>query len=127
MGSTALREKKTSTDKTKLNPAARDDTLMSKDTKRSVFVGKRTVFISLFNSDPPHAVQVCVCLFLSQSRGAHWPPLYDWQTELKIFVCVLLKKQRHLHLEGVKQININFSYLGKLSFKAKRSSVVKRN
>ncbi len=36
MGLTDLREKKTYTDKTKLNPAACDDTLRSKDKKRSV-------------------------------------------------------------------------------------------
>ncbi len=42
----ALREKKTYTDKTKLNPAARDDTLRSKDTKRSVCARNWTVFIS---------------------------------------------------------------------------------
>ncbi len=37
--------------------------------------------------------------------------------ELKIFVCVLLKKQSHLHLgcPGGKQINIKFSFLGELS------------
>ncbi len=37
--------------------------------------------------------------------------------ELKIFVCVLLKKQSHLHLRcpGGKQINIKFSFLGELS------------
>ncbi len=37
--------------------------------------------------------------------------------ELKIFACVLLKKQSHLHLEypGGKQINIKFSFLGELS------------
>ncbi|XP_067248579.1 neoverrucotoxin subunit beta-like isoform X2 [Chanodichthys erythropterus] len=38
--------------------------------------------------------------------------------ELKIIICVLLKKQRHLHLgcAGGKQINIKFSFLGELSF-----------
>ncbi len=37
--------------------------------------------------------------------------------ELKIFICVLLKKQSHLHLgcPGGKQINIKFSFLGELS------------
>ncbi len=37
--------------------------------------------------------------------------------ELKIFACVLLKKQSHLHLgyPGGKQINITFSFLGELS------------
>ncbi len=37
--------------------------------------------------------------------------------ELKIFVCVLLKKQSHLHLghPGGKQTNITFSFLGELS------------
>ncbi len=58
MGSTALRVKKTYTDKTKLNPAARDDTLRSKDTKRSVCARNWTVFISFFTSDPPHSPTV---------------------------------------------------------------------
>ncbi len=37
--------------------------------------------------------------------------------ELKISVCVLLKKQCHLHLDcpGGKEINITFSFLGELS------------
>ena len=37
--------------------------------------------------------------------------------ELKIIICVLLKKQSHLHLgcPGGKQINIKFSFLGELS------------
>ncbi len=44
MGLTALREKKTYTDKTILNLAARDDTLRSKHTKQSAVVNElRTV------------------------------------------------------------------------------------
>jgi len=37
--------------------------------------------------------------------------------QLKIIICVLLKKQSHLHLgcPGGKQINIKFSFLGELS------------
>ncbi len=37
--------------------------------------------------------------------------------ELNIFVCVLLKKQSHLHLgcPWGKQMNITFSFLGELS------------
>ncbi len=37
--------------------------------------------------------------------------------EFKIFVCVLLKKQSHLHpaCPGGKQINITFTFLGELS------------
>ncbi len=55
--------------------------------------------------------------FLSQSREYHWLTLYDWQTatfELNILVCVLLKKQSHLHLgcPWGKQINIQFSFFG---------------
>ena len=41
-----------------------------------------------------------------------------WQwLELKTIICVLLKKQSHLHLgcPGGKQINIIFSFLGELS------------
>ncbi len=54
-----LWEKKTTyTDKTKLNPAARDNTLRSKDTKRSVCARNWTVFISYFTSDPPHCPTV---------------------------------------------------------------------
>ncbi len=47
MGLSALREKKTYTDKTKLNPAARDDTLRSKDMKRSVYLsnGPLTLYL----------------------------------------------------------------------------------
>ncbi len=41
-------KKKTYTDKTKLNPAARDDTLRSKDMKRSVCARNWTIFISFF-------------------------------------------------------------------------------
>ncbi len=40
-----LREKKTYTDKTKLNPAARDNTLRSKDMKRSVCGNKVTYIL----------------------------------------------------------------------------------
>ncbi len=40
-----VERKKAYTDKTKLNPAARDDTLRSKDTKRSVCARNWTVFI----------------------------------------------------------------------------------
>ncbi len=42
------------TDKRKLNPAARDDTLRSKDMKRSVCARNWTVFILFFTSDPQH-------------------------------------------------------------------------
>ncbi len=53
---TALREKKTYTDKTKLNPAARDDTLRCKDTKRSVCARNWTVFILFLRSNCPELV-----------------------------------------------------------------------
>ncbi len=43
-GTHGFERKKTYTDKTKLNPAARDDTLRSKDTKRSVCARNRTVY-----------------------------------------------------------------------------------
>ncbi len=46
MGLTALRDKKTYTDKTKLNPAARDDTLRSKDTKQSKLNSIYIIFTS---------------------------------------------------------------------------------
>ncbi len=52
-------KKKTYTDNTKLNPAARDDTLRSKDMKRLVCARNWTVFISgVFTSDPPHCPTV---------------------------------------------------------------------
>ncbi len=53
LGPTALRDNKTYTDKTKLNLAARDNTLRSKDTKRLVCARNWTVFILFFTSDPP--------------------------------------------------------------------------
>ncbi len=53
MGPTALRDKKTYTDKTKWNPATRDDMLRSQDMKKLVCVRNWTVFISFFTSDPP--------------------------------------------------------------------------
>ncbi len=214
-GTHCFEREKTYTDKTKLNPAARDDTLRSKDTKRSVCARNWTVFISFFTSDPPHCptvlsavttagawhvffllygesqtnkcitatylsngpltlstisirrvgirtvgqcsgsevkndintvrflaqtnrfvsldlnvssraagfnlvLSVYVCFFFSQSLESHWLPLYDWQTAtvwVKNFVCVILKKQSHLHLgcPWGKQINIKFSFLGELS------------
>ncbi len=64
------------------------------------------------------------------SQMDHWHSLKavstnDWyymtdrlqRFELKIFVCVLMKKQSHLHLgcPWGKQINIKFSFLGELS------------
>ncbi len=52
MGLVALREKKTYTDKTKLNPAARYDILRSKDTERLVC----TVFIYIFFTSDPLAL-----------------------------------------------------------------------
>ncbi len=63
--------KKTYTDKTKLNPAARDDTLRSLDTKRSVCARNWTVFISSFTSDLPPGPTVLsdrfVCLYFSET------------------------------------------------------------
>ncbi len=52
------RQKKTYTDKTKLNPAARDDTLRSLDTKQSVCARNWTVFILFFTSDPLQCLTV---------------------------------------------------------------------
>ncbi len=53
-GTHGFERKKTYTDKTKLNPVARDDTLRSKDTKRSACARNWTVFISFFTSVQPH-------------------------------------------------------------------------
>ncbi len=47
-GTQVFERKKTYTDKTKLIPAARDDTLRCKDMKRSVCARNWTVFISFF-------------------------------------------------------------------------------
>ncbi len=64
---------------------------------------------------------VCVCFFLTLKAvgpiDCHYMTDRLQQFELKIFVCVLLKKQIHLHLgcPGGKQINNTFSFLGKLS------------
>ncbi len=52
-------KKKTYIDKTKLNPAARDDTLRSKDTNRSVCARNWTYLYRVFlTSDPPHCPTV---------------------------------------------------------------------
>ncbi len=66
--------------------------------------------------------RVCLCMFfLSLKAVGHIDCRYMTDRlqrfELKIFVCVLLKKQRHLHLgcPGGKQINITFTFLGELS------------
>ncbi len=53
MGPTALREKTTYTDKAKLNPAARDGTLRSKDNNQSVQETKPCLYI-FFTSDTPN-------------------------------------------------------------------------
>ncbi len=122
--------KKTYTDKTKLNPAARDDALRSKDTKRSVCARNWTVFIYIFTSDPPHGyrhepqglIWFCLCMFFWTLKAVslidcHYMTDRLQRFELKILICVLLKKQSHLHLgcPGCKQINIIFEFLGELS------------
>ncbi len=58
MCSTVLRDKKTYTDKTKLSSAARDDTLRSKDTKRSVCARKLNSVYIVFTSDPAPCLTV---------------------------------------------------------------------
>ncbi len=58
MGPTALRVKKTIHRQTKLNPAACDDTLRSKDTKRSVCARTEQYLYRFFTSDPPHCPTV---------------------------------------------------------------------
>ncbi len=57
-GTHGFERKKTYTDKTKLNPAARDDTLRSKDTKQLVCARNWTVFILFLTSDLPHCPTV---------------------------------------------------------------------
>ncbi len=115
-------KKKSYTDKTKLNPAARDDTLRSKDTKRLVCARNWTIFISFFTSGPPHGyhhepqglIWFCLCMFFSLKAvspiDCHYMTDRLQRFELKIFLCVLLKKQSHLHLgcPWGKQIHIKF-------------------
>ncbi len=81
---TALREKKqTKHTQTKLNPVACDDTLKSKDTKRSVCALKWTVFFFFFTSDPPHGyrhapqglIWFCLCMFYFIFLSKAWVPL----------------------------------------------------
>ncbi len=130
MGLTALREKKTYTDKTILNPAARDDTLRSKHTKQSAVVNElRTVgpcdgsevknyintvqflaqtdcFVSLDLNVSSRAagfnlvlsVYVFLTLKVVSPIDCHYMTDRLQWFELKTFICVLLKKQSHLHL-----------------------------
>ncbi len=60
-----------------------------------------------------------VFFFLKVVNPINWHYVTDrlQRFELKIFVCVLLKKQSNLHLgcPGGKNINIQFSFLGELS------------
>ncbi len=61
-----------------------------------------------------------VCFFSLKAVGpidCHYMTDRLQRFELKTFVCVLLKKQSHLHLgcPGGKQINITFTFLGELS------------
>ncbi len=111
----ALRETKTCTDKTKLNPAARDDTLKSKDKERLVCARSWTVFIYIFFylwsaaliSSRAAGFNLVLSVYVFFSLKAVGPIdcnyMTDWMQrfELKIFVCVLLEKQSHLHLECI--------------------------
>ncbi len=85
------------------------------------FLAQTDHFVSLDLNVSSRATKLFVLsvyvFFLSQSREYHWLTLNDWQTttfELNILVCVLLKKQSHLHLgcPWGKQINIQFSFFG---------------
>ncbi len=58
MGLTALREKKIIHRQTKLNPAARDDTLRSKDTNDRSVQETQQYLYCFFTSDPPHCPTV---------------------------------------------------------------------
>ncbi len=68
----------------------------------------------------------CVCFIFTLKDLERLEPI-DWhhmtdrlqRFELKIFVCVLLKKQSHLHLgcPGGKQINIKFHFWVNYPFK----------
>ncbi len=101
--------KKTYTDKTKLNPAARGDTLRSKDTKRSVCARNWTVFISVFlplirrpvqmsraRHEPQGLIWFCLFFFSLKAVSTidcHYMTDRLQRFELKILICVLLKKQ----------------------------------
>ncbi len=70
------------------------------------FLAQTNHFVSLDLNVSSRAARfnlvLSVCFFFSQSRESHLLSLYDWQTATvwvkKNFVCVLLKKQSHLHL-----------------------------
>ncbi len=131
-----LWEKKNYKDKTKLNPAARDNTLRSKDTKRSALARNWKVFIYIFFPLIHHIVQPSWARSQQPAREASSSACFTANRrlisqeeaedvsrfELKICfltkICVLLKKQSHLHLgcPWGKQINIKLSFLGKLFF-----------
>jgi len=63
------------------------------------------------------SVHVFLTLIDGVTIDKHYTTDRPQRLELKIIICVLLKKQSHLHLgcPGGKQINIKFSFLGELS------------
>ncbi len=89
------------------------------------FLAQTNRFVSLDLNVSSRAAEfnlvLSVCFFFSRKAVSpiDWYYMTDrlQRFELKIFVCVLLKKQSHLHIECPwgKQINIKFSFLGELS------------
>ncbi len=76
----------------------------------------------MYRHEPQGLIWICLCMFFFTLKDCvpidlHYRTDRLQRFELKIFVCVLLKKQSHLHLgcPGGKQINIKFSFLGELS------------
>ncbi len=78
---------------------------------------------SMYRHKPQGLIWFCLCMFVFFTLKAVGPidcsfmtDRLQWFELLKIFVCVLLKKQSHLHLGccGGKQVNIIFSFLGEL-------------
>ncbi len=77
---------------------------------------------SMYRHEPQGLIWFCPCMFFFTLKAVgpidcHYMTDRLQRFELKIFVCVLLKKQSHLHLgcPGGKQINIKFKFLGELS------------
>jgi len=63
------------------------------------------------------SVHVFLTLIDGVTIDKHYTTERPQRLELKIIICVLLKKQSHLHLgcPGGKQINSTFFFLGELS------------
>ncbi len=87
---------------------AQTDRFVSLDLNVSSLAAGFNLVLSVYVLFSPQAVSPIDCHYMTDRLQ---------RFELKISVCVLLKKQSHLHLgcPGGKQINITFSFLGELS------------